>query len=267
MDNSEEKQVRHGHSRIWLALILVGVGGVLLFQQLGFDIPYWILSWQMLLIVLGIVRGFTNGFRGPGWLILIFVGSVFLLNDLIPGFSMQKYTWPVVIIAVGLFMLIRPRHYGPAKWDEWNNKWKRKEEEWRAKGKSWGHKYANPTGEQSAGQFSSEDYFDSTSIFGGTKKVILSKNFKFADITCVMGGCDVDFSQADIQGEVIIDMTVIFGGVKLTVPPNWTIRNNLTPLFGNTEDKRTITATNYDTSKVLILTGGVVFGGIEIRSF
>jgi hypothetical protein len=56
------------------------------------------------------------------------------------------------------------------------------------------------------------------------------------------------------------------GGTKIVVPPHWTIRSELTSIFGNIEDKRqNIGVPNPD--KVLILDGTSVFGGIEIRNY
>jgi predicted membrane protein len=214
----------------------------------------------MLLIAVGVFKGFSNGFRGSGWGIMILVGGVFLLDDIIPGFKLQRYTWPVVIIAAGLLMLIRPKR-------RCNNKWRKYDDKWKEKADSYKDKYSKKYSDTYPEKDLSEDYFDSTSIFGGTKKVILSKNFKVGDITCIMGGCEVDFTQADIQGSVIIDSTVIFGGIKITVPPNWSVRNQITTVFGNVEDKRTVTATNPDPNKILVLTGTLLFGGVEIRNY
>jgi predicted membrane protein len=114
--------------------------------------------------------------------------------------------------------------------------------------------------------FSSEDYLDATTVFGGIHKNILSKNFKGGDITIFMGGAEINLSQADIQGTVTLDITQIMGGTKIIVPPHWEIRSQLTSVFGSIEDKRqNLSATNPD--KVLIIDGSSVFGGIEIRNY
>ena len=45
------------------------------------------------------------------------------------------------------------------------------------------------------------------------------------------------------------------------------ITTEVTTVFGGIEDKRPVIATKIGTSKVLILKGNTVFGGIEIRSY
>jgi predicted membrane protein len=111
------------------------------------------------------------------------------------------------------------------------------------------------------------DFIDSTSIFGGTKKVILSKNFKGGDITCFMGGAELDLSQADIKSPVVLDVTQIFGGTKIIVPPTWDVKSEVAAVFGGIEDKRRILTGNLNPDKVVILRGTSIFGGIEIKSY
>ncbi|MBK7650840.1 MAG: hypothetical protein IPJ20_08920 [Flammeovirgaceae bacterium] len=48
----------------------------------------------------------------------------------------------------------------------------------------------------------------------------------------------MDLSQADINGSVIIDVTQIFGGVKLVIPSNWELKSDLTAILGGVDDKR-----------------------------
>ena len=111
------------------------------------------------------------------------------------------------------------------------------------------------------------EWLDTTAVFGSTKKVVLSKNFRGGDITCFMGGAEIDLTKADIQGKVMLDTTAVFGGIKLIVPPHWDVKVQTTAVFGGIEDKRPVQEVKSDTNKLLILDGAAVFGGIEIRSF
>lgn len=273
MDDLENKEVKdtssgHRRSRSWVAFVLVLVGGGLLAQELKFPIPDWIFSWQMLLIVIGFCMGFSNGFRGPGWAILILVGGVFMLDDMVPGFSLHRFIWPVVIIAIGLIMLVRPHRTNSKDWQDWEEKWKQKHQ-WKRQlkqQKHWDQKFNVPPDPSVNTSYASEDFFNSTSVFGGVKRVILSKNFRGGDITCFMGGCEIDLTQAEIRGRVTIDITQLFGGTKLIVPSHWQVHTQMTAFFGAIEDKRKQPAES-QSDKVLIIEGTSVFGGIEIRNY
>jgi predicted membrane protein len=81
----------------------------------------------------------------------------------------------------------------------------------------------------------------------------------------IFGGTELDLSQADIQGTVVIDNTNIFGGMKITVPANWEVRTEMTSIMGGTDDKRT--TREIDQNKVLVLTGVCIFGGVDVRSY
>jgi predicted membrane protein len=277
--------------RILIPIGLVSVGSVLLAHQFGMPMPDWMFSWQFLLITIGVFSGFAHAFRGPGWLIMILIGTFFLMDQLIPGVDIHRFIWPAVIILVGLIMLVRPKK---PHWmeHEWHRKWEQKD--WKSKQKDWerwqrrreqrGYPGAGAFPEDpadthsgettgstsgmgySSKSFSSEDFIDATTILGGIHKNILSKNFKGGDITIFMGGAEINLSQADIQGTASLDITQIMGGTKIIVPPHWEVRSQLTSVFGNIEDKRTNIG-NTDPNKVLIIDGSSVFGGIEIRNY
>ncbi len=114
--------------------------------------------------------------------------------------------------------------------------------------------------------YSSEDFIDTTAIFGGIHKKILSKNFKGGDITTLMGGTELDLSQSDFTGTARLDVTQIMGGTKIIVPSTWEVRSDVTALFAGFEDKRQQPAiANPD--KLLVLQGVSIFGGIELKNY
>jgi hypothetical protein len=111
-----------------------------------------------------------------------------------------------------------------------------------------------------------DDHVNTTAIFGEVKKYILSKNFKFGQITNVVGATKFDFSQADINGVVMIDISQLFGEVKMRVPANWHVVSETTNIFATVEDKRGYTGTAIDYNKVLVLKGVNVFASVVIRA-
>src|SRR5664279_490831 len=108
-ENIHKPVRRGGRSRIWFPLALVCIGGILFLRAFGVPLPEWIFDWPVLIIALGIFSGLTHAFRGPGWLIMILIGTFFLMDHLIPGIDIHRFIWPAAIIAVGLVMLVRPK--------------------------------------------------------------------------------------------------------------------------------------------------------------
>ena len=259
-----------GSSGVWTGILLLLIGTDYFLVETITILPEWMWSWEVLLIAMGLFIGIRHNFRSPAWFILMVVGGVFLIKSdefakYFPGLNVN-HIWPLALIILGLFFILRPhrRH----RWQDYvNDKVESKiDEAWTAHGEPSDAK-ANPGPDQSAQAILSEDFIDSTSIFGGVKKNIISKNFKGGDITNIMGGSEIDLTQADINGTVRIDLTQVFGGTKLIVPSNWQVKAQMAAIFGGVEDKRSIQNTALDPNKILILDGTSIFGGIEIRSY
>jgi hypothetical protein len=109
-----------------------------------------------------------------------------------------------------------------------------------------------------------DDYIDTTAIFGEVKKYILSKDFKFGKVTNVFGTTTVDFCNADINGPVILDCTQLFGEIKIKAPANWHVVPEVTNIFMEVADKRRTPTQNIDNNKILILQGVGIFASIKI---
>jgi predicted membrane protein len=63
-------------------------------------------------------------------------------------------------------------------------------------------------------------------------KKIVSKNFQGGDdLVTMMGGTEIDLSQADFTGMIRLDITQIMGGTKIIVPPHWEVRSEVTAIF------------------------------------
>ena len=83
----------------------------------------------------------------------------------------------------------------------------------------------------------------------------------------IFGGAELDFTQADISGRVVIDITQIFGGTKIIVPANWQVVSELAAVFASVDDKRIRTTTGADSGKILVLKGVSIFAGVEVKSY
>lgn len=110
------------------------------------------------------------------------------------------------------------------------------------------------------------DAIEATAVFGGVKRNMLSKNFQGGEITTFMGGAEINLMQADFNGRAVIECTNIFGGTKLIVPADWDVQSDVAAIFGGVDDKRPPVA-NPAANKVLYLDGTCIFGGLEIKSY
>lgn len=260
-----ERGHRHGH--IWTGLLLLLIGGVALMRSYVPDFPNWVFTWQMLLITLGLFIGLRHRFHGIAWFVLMLVGGTFLANDYFLDGGLRKNLWPVILIVIGLFFIFRSRS-GPSR----HCTGKKKSDGKQGSDVNEGDDDNTPFIEVSTNMktsTSNDDYIDTTSIFGGTKKIILTKDFKGGDIVNIFGGTELNLSQADINGTVVLEITTIFGGTKLIVPSNWSVRSSeAVTIFGGIEDKRQMpAATSELPEKTLVLKGTIIFGGIDIKSF
>jgi len=269
-----------GPGRLWAGLFLLLVGGVLLLDQLGFPLPDYLFNWHVLLIAIGLFLGLRHNFRGGAWLILILIGGVYMIQDYYPTIELHRFIWPGVLIVVGLLFILRPRRHFRDQWHhEWKEEWKQKwRDDWERKRRDRG---ADPrfnrdtppntgnqftTGTSNSRSYTSEDFIDATSIFGGVHKKMVSKNFKGGDVVTIMGGTEIDLTQADYTGTARLDITQVMGGTKIIVPAHWEVRTEISAIFAGFEDKRQQPAMQ-NPDKILIIDGTSIFGGIELKNY
>ena len=207
---------------------------------MGVELPWWLFSWQMFLIVLGTYIGLKHNFQNISWIILITIGSVFLWDEMVDGTNLKPFFWPIMLIAAGLFIIFKPKGFGKSGF--------------------WRDYKANSS-------YSIGDGIESINIFSGSKKNIISKDFKGGEVINIMGGTDLNLMQADIQGKVLIESINIMGGTKIIMPANWALHSEVVSVFGGVDDKRMINSDLSTAEKVIVLQGVNIFGGIEIKSF
>ncbi len=274
MNNDIEQPKNPRNGKALAGIILLAVGAVLLFRQFDFFfIPDWLFSWPMLLICWGLFVGAKSNFHKPSAFILILLGSMFLINDNVHNSS--GIVWPLGIICFGLWMILR-RHgrfdkdfvkHNSAKWE-----WKGYQDTAADAGTTgFSPNDTPPMNDPATGQtnyrHTGDEYLDAVSVFGSVKKVILSKDFRGGDIVNIFGGAELDFTQADINGRVIIDITQIFGGTKLIVPPHWQVVPDIAAVFAGIEDKRLKSTAAPGSEKVLVIKGVSIFAGVDIKSY
>lgn len=279
------------NGRVLAGVFLLFIGAIFFIREADFDIfPGWIFSWPMVLIGFGLFTGLHHDFRGSGWLIMVIIGSIFLLDRLDIGLDLHRFIVPAIVIGIGLMMILRPkrtfndgwyggpgrrrrnRDYSNASYNptRYSNDLKQDIETKAAADAGAALPGSAATTSQPGTTTSTaypDDFLDVTSVLGSAHRIVASKNFKGGDITCFMGGAEIDMREADIKGTVVLDVTTVMGGAKLIVPSNWEVKPEITNVLGGVEDKRQVQGKVIDFNKVLLLKGTSFMGGIELRSY
>ncbi len=229
-------------------MLLLVIGMLALARSFDVPLPEWLLSWQMLLIGIGLIIGIRKNFQG-GWFVPVLIGGVFMANEFFLHGEIRRHIWPLILIILGLFFVFRPRRRRFCDWDQKKNS------------------VSEPDAIASEVDPNEDDFIDSTSIFGSAKKVILSKKFRGGDIVNIFGGTEIDLTQADMTGSAVIDITALFGGATLIVPSHWMVRSEAVTIFGGITDKRKFTNYTDTAVKTILLKGTIIFGGIEVKSY
>ena len=103
---------RNYDSRTFLGLILVLIGTVLIARNygwLGYDFSRILISWQMLLIVIGLFNLARRAYTPA--IILIGIGLFFLVD--FPD-NFRENFWPLMIILVGVTFILQWRRSHPS---------------------------------------------------------------------------------------------------------------------------------------------------------
>ena len=101
-------------------------------------------------------------------------------------------------------------------------------------------------------------------ILGSVVRGNNSEAFRGGELTAILGGCELDLRNAAIDGEAVIEVFALWGGIEIQVPEDWTIVTRVTPVLGGVEDK-TRPAKSAGRHR-LVLRGFIVMAGIEIKN-
>lgn len=105
----------------------------------------------------------------------------------------------------------------------------------------------------------SNDYW---TIFNDKKFSIKDNSVKIIKTTALFGNITLDFRNAELSEEVVIDNYALFGKVNLYVPDNVKIVNNISFAFGKYKIKYKSASENTINIK---LKGIVLFGGVSVK--
>jgi len=229
-------------------------------------------------------RGRRHGTFG---FILLIIGLLILSNHLGLYYFHYHILWPVILIALGLFIGIRSRFRNVApfiligigtlnlipRFEMWGVEsselavpamfiiiglvllFKPKK------------KYCPPI-ERIVSSTNPEDVLNIDVTFGGRKAIVTSKQFQGGRVAVAFAGAEINLMQADSPNPMILDLKVSFAGVEIIVPSHWDVHIEMQPNFGNVEDHRSVrTPATGETKRILILRGTCSFGNVELKSY
>jgi predicted membrane protein len=101
-------------------------------------------------------------------------------------------------------------------------------------------------------------------VLGGVARGNNSRHFRGGDLTAFMGGCELDLRKAAIDGEAVIEVMAMWGGIEIRVPEDWTVISRVVPIMAGFEDK-TRPPQGAATHR-LIIRGVILMAGVEIKN-
>jgi predicted membrane protein len=216
-----------------VVFLLLGITWLLRRLDIDIQLPDWVLSWQMFLIVLGAILS-TNSQKKSTGLIFMGLGTLFLALDLLQiSYEFWRLLWPIMLIALGLSLLI---------------------------------KYFLP--KSSVKTDSVAGPLNCTAILSGVKKAPTMDVFEGGDFTCIMGGVEVSLLATRLNnGTAVIEVYNLMGGIKIMIPASWSVRFETKNILGGAEEKRRNPGISADPNQVLVLKGLNLMGGIEVISY
>jgi predicted membrane protein len=225
------------HSQVGVGVLVIAVGVLFLLHNLGIlHFGYALSFWPTLLIVFGLVKlaeARTPGGRAVG-AALVATGVILMLSRLGLIELGWRIIWPLAIIGLGGVLVFRALSIRSGQLPALKD------------GMDAGH-----------------DVLDATAILGGFERRLTTAQFGGGDITAIMGGCSIDLRACSLQGEAVINVFAVMGGITLKCPPDWTVVLNGIPIMGGFEEK---TVRPPDGSKRLVVKGYAIMGGVDVRN-
>ena len=230
------------NSVFFWAILFVSAGIIFLLRNFGlfnFKFPVDIISWRLIPLIIGI-NALLKGKYMEG-IIATSIAVVFYVPDFLTSSERQIYfkLWPLLF--VGLGGLIIYKYFNP--------------------------KFDMPKRVKKADGTDIE-FINESNIMAGTQKKIFSKSFEGGQVNCIMGGAQIDLTEADLAEKSAMNVFILMGGLELRIPKEWNVIFDVLPIMGGVDDQITkFPDSGVNKEKKFYLSGNVVMGGVEIKRF
>ncbi|MFS2007890.1 LiaI-LiaF-like domain-containing protein [Duganella sp. CT11-25] len=225
-------------TQVIIGLFVIVVGLLFLLDNLGWvDLDFRLHVWPTALMFFGVLKLVQTRTRS-GMIVggaLVAIGGLVLLKETGLIYISWRTLWPVLMIVAGVAVVF----------------------------KSTGGRSMFDTFGKTIDKDGNDPAINITSIMGAYKNRITTPDFRGGEVTTVMGGCDLDLRQSSINGDAVLNVFSLFGGITIKVPIDWAVQLEGTPIMGGFEEKTVPPATS---GKRLIIRGYVIMGGLEVRN-
>lgn len=218
---------------IW-GLVLVALGALFALNALDVtDINIFFDGWWTLFIIIPCTVGLFTEREKTGNLIGIAIGICLLLGvrDILDFSMLSKLILPAIIVIIGLKLVLSAVLGNRANEIFKNMKKEGKEPK---------------TG---------------CAAFSGCNLNYDGEVFEGAELTATFGGVKCDLRGAIIEKDCAIQVTAIFGGIDILVPPHVNVRVNSNSIFGRISNKAAACAN----APTVYISGTCLFGGVDIK--
>lgn len=222
-------------AQVIFGLMIVVVGILFTLDNLDLlDARDYLRYWPAGLVALGALKLWHAAQDGHGWfggLFFVVVGIWMLLEQVVYITIDARELLPLMLVFLGGYLV------------------------WRGFG-----------GQRRERSSDGQSSFSALAIMGGVARRSSSQAFQGADLTAVMGGCEIDLRPASIapNTEAIIDVFAFWGGIDIKVPEDWTVINRTLPIMGGVEDRTHLPQP--PAQKRLVIRGVVIMGGVTVKN-
>ena len=171
-------------------------------------------------------------FRGVGGWVITILGTLLLLQN-VSRFSFEDLIGPAILITVGILVVLHAL--------------KR-------------HRRVPPELQKS------RSFARGNAILSTISHKPRGEEFNGGEITAIFGGFDLDLRQAAMKHDSVrLDIFVMFGGGEIRVPEEWEVFVQTSAIAGAVENKRTDLPVADAQRPKLLITGNVLFGGVDVK--